>query len=297
MNALAFRMSPSEPHEEMPETFGLQALRLGVITQDGKDYPIYVALAAATSELCKRFLETLGDQQRNIKKYHYASMLRDVLADQWLFTGETWIFGTRGQMLDAKHRATLVVESGKTIMAIMVFGVPESSFVAIDLAAKRTGGDTLRMSGHKSAVALAAAASWVFKWQQENLMMKCVISPLKSDEIIQGNPSLIESVSRTSSSHLEGLRVGHGFPAFCHFLFSRIEADLANDFFSRLGTDTGHEDKSPILALRRTLINRGKKFNQQQMIVAFFKAWNIYRQGGKADMIRALPDEAIPELI
>lgn len=289
---------PLKRQVQPEETFGIKTTLIGTVTQDGKEWPIRAAVLDITPALAQRFLDRLGKIQRRMKTSHLAAMERDMAGDRFVFTGEPLIIGSQGNMIDGQHRCTVCVRTGKNFTCLVLFGVPESSYRAINVTSKRTGSDTLAISGYENTIILAAVAVWIYRWQNEDLLSNVTLSPTEVDEIVSGNPGLNESIAKTYG--VKPFGIGHAFPAFCHFLFSRIDPDSADEFFSRLTTDVGHQERSPILALRRKLLNPvagGRTLSRRQTIVSLFKTWNFYRQGKECRQIVASIDEAIPRLI
>lgn len=296
MSVKSLRVGHSDRSQRVEDRLGIASVPMGTIRQDDRDWPIRAAIVEVTPELAGIFLGTMiGGRQRNVKLAHFSSLVRDMEADRFMFTGQPLIFSEGGNLDDGQHRCRAAVKTGKTFNCLVVFGVPDSSYVALDVTAKRSGADTLRMKGIGSASAMAATAAWIYRWQSEDLITNVSLSPLEVDDIIEGHPGLIDSVVKASPASKLG--AGHAFPAFCHFLFSQVDPEAADDFFRHLATDVGHEDRSPVLALRRMLLNKGRTLAKRQMIVSFFKAWNLYRKGGKIERLYATMDESIPKLI
>jgi hypothetical protein len=288
--------SPKAPESlRLEDRLEIPTIPLSTVHQDGRDWPIRGAIVEVTPELAGIFLSLLGIQQRNIRLMHFASLVRDMGADRFLFTGQPLIFSEAGNLIDGQHRCRAGIKTGKNFRCLVIFGVPDSSYIALDVTAKRSGAETLKMKDIATPSALAAVSTWVFRWQTLDLMSNFALTPLEVDEIVHGNPGLIDSVVKTK--RVARLGAGHAFPAFCHYIFSQIDPEPADEFFANLGTDVGQEERSPILALRRFMLNKGKTLVRRVMIIAFFKTWNYHRKGQKIDRLTVSLDEAIPELI
>lgn len=283
------------PAERTEAVYGIQAIPLGSVWQDGKEWPIRGAIVVVTQELATRFLASMGEVQRGVKAQHMASLHRDLERGKFLFTGEPILFSDKGHMIDGQHRCRVCVDTGKDLTCLVLFGIPESSFKGVNVTAKRTGADTLRIGGHVSATSLAAVAKWLFKYEREMLWTNVVVSPTEVAETVEGHPGLATSV--VQARNCRDLNAGHAMPAFCHYLFSNIDSDTADEFFERLGSDVGHEDGDPVLALRRRLLSKGDpELTTRQQLGCFWKAWNLHRLRRACRSVNFRVDEELPVL-
>jgi len=83
-------------------------------------------------------------------------------AGRWQENGETIIVGKSGNLLDGQHRLQAVIQSGVSIMAIIVFGVDDDEamvMASINQCKVRTVTDILKLSGHQVSHTAKAASN------------------------------------------------------------------------------------------------------------------------------------------
>ena len=86
--------------------------------------------------------------------------------------------------------------------------------------------------------------------------------------------------------------------AFCYYLFSAQNPDLAERFFNHLASGAGLSEHSPVYLLRERLRTNsaGKaKLPILEIIALFFKAWIAYRNGKSVKCLRWNNSGANPE--
>jgi hypothetical protein len=108
----------------------------------------------------RALLASRGDHtNRPISKAVVKKYCVDVAKGDWPVTGETMKIDWFGRMIDGQHRCTAVIETGKSIQTIMVYGVDPNCFVKIDRGQRRNNGHILHISGSLDGKRASAAIS------------------------------------------------------------------------------------------------------------------------------------------
>jgi hypothetical protein len=274
----------------------------GLSVESDDDFPIAdlghglaAQVVLVTPDLARSWLERLYEGQRNVRPYHLKAIVRDIQEGRWRFTAEPIIFSASDELIDGQHRLFACIEANRSILSLVVWGVPDESYHAIDSSAKRTGGDALRSAAVEYPKDVASAVPFVAKWEQGvSLKLSYSMSASEIAEIAERHPGLSESAGRV---RLVARLYGHrSIPTFCHYVFSRVDPAAADDFFYRLGTLENLPKHHPILALHRRLSTGGKPSREEALHLTY-KAWVAYRKGRDVQVLKVHPSEDLPEII
>jgi hypothetical protein len=206
-----------------------------------------------------------------------------IRAGQWVVNGQAIQFSDDGTLLDGQHRLAAVVAAATGAAMLVVRGVPAAARAVIDIGRKRTSGDVLVMGGCRNANSVAGAARLL--WHYDTKTMHQTTNPLVgpgNQDILnlwKENPGLeySSSVGR-KAQRLVSPSVG----TFTHYVFTRVGAEAADDFFEALVEGAALAKSSPILLVRNRLgDNRASKARLGTIEIAalLIKAWNHWRQG------------------
>lgn len=216
----------------------------------------------------------------------YANEMRN---GRWVLNGDPIILGKSGALLSGMLRLEACIVAQKSFPALVIRNVDDSVFETIDAVRRRTVGDILSIRKEASGRILAAALNilWRYASGDYSRSMKAP-SPQVLLSVLAEHPDIRASVSLTTglSSVLP-----HAIAAALHYLFSRVDTELAIRFFSDL---RNHEPQnSAVLALRRQLVNLAEKGGQKKqphLIGLTIKAWEAYRGGTDIKLLRLDPD-------
>lgn len=213
-----------------------------------------------------------------------------ILRDAWFPNGEAIVFDTQGVLINGQHRLKAIVESGRTVPCLVVYGIDPEAMATFDQGKKRSAGDVLSMIGHTHAVQIAATLGWQRAWDNGT-----IDSPSKrtipNDEVIalaNEYADMIDSIKYAAGANNKMIPPGlHGF---LHYHFSQQDKALAEKFFERVIDGIGVEKNSHEYNLRRRLENdlSGVRDEKTQIEIA---ALTI------STWIRVRDNEPVPEYI
>lgn len=252
-----------------------------------------------TPEMAAVWLVEYNTHNRSIRRRVVAAYAEDMRSGNWRETGDSIKRAADGTILDGQHRLAAIAESGVTVPMLVVGNLESVVQDVVDGGARRKFGDVLQLRGEKNYVTLAAVVRRVWYWKTGLRTNTGNYSPSTSQLLLllEEHPELRDSVEAirliTSSSQIPGSILG-----LCHWLFSRLDAEDAAGFFTRLGDGVNLAADSPIYVLRKTMADHHttKSRLTNPVVTAYvIKAWNAYRDGRTISVLRYRVGGANPE--
>lgn len=220
---------------------------------------------------------------RNIRQPVVQSYARDMVSGNWMLNGETLKFDTDGKLIDGQHRLSAVVTADVTVPMVVMRGVDADVMDTVDVGAKRTYADALRLQGEDNTTTLAAVVRRAVMWQRGARTNTGAVRPTarEMNTFIAENPQI-----RTSGELAARLSTRTLLPAsvigLCHWLFSPLEPDEADWFLARVADGDGLPSNSPVAALRNRIVKMrvgGGRVNETEALALVIYAWNAHRAG------------------
>jgi hypothetical protein len=255
-------------------------------------------------DTAETYLET-NHSNRSPKLHKIRTYARDMQAGNWEFNGETIKFDADGALIDGQNRLAAITKAGVALPFLVVRGLRRIAQDTVDTGSARTFGDALKMRGHSNYSQKAAGTT---------LLNRYLTAEFRDNRSGKGHTTTCPSIAELFSifeAHpwiedeaQEWIRLARNTPltpalaCVAWGVLSRIDAEDAAYFFDRMGTDVGHEQGEPILALRRAMANHVGPANTvlARVLLAYvFKAWNKFRSGERADYISYRQGGASPE--
>jgi hypothetical protein len=207
---------------------------------------------------------------------------------RWKFNGDT-IRLNGSRLVDGQHRLLAVVKADVEIDFLLVEGLEEDVFSTIDRGKKRSSADLMAVIGEKNTIALAAALTFVARYEQGALASRRPIPPSKMEALLAQHPAIRDSVAFVEN-HRAGGMIEHSTLIGCHYLFRKVDRDLADLFVENLVNGVNLASDDPIYLLRERLIrnklNSKLKLKSHYKAALVIKAWNHTRQGNKISNLR-----------
>ncbi|WP_428391582.1 hypothetical protein [Lichenicoccus sp.] len=287
---------------EVADQAELQPTTIVTARNDSDNGAIDVDVVEITPE---RARELLGNNPGNriVAPGVVAKYRRDMTARRWLLNGQTIKIGKSGRLLDGQHRLHACVQSEVSFPAIVVQNLDEGVFDTFDLGGRRAFAEILKQRGEKSTAALAAALRWLWMVEEKKIFDR-VQAPTNSelDNILSRHNGIIESLKLSNRiRHVMAPAMGIAL----HYLFSRKNANAAEEFFERIVDGQNLTKDMPVWHIRERLLNdrlsRKVKLAESERFVLTVKAWNAYRQDKKVAQLswrgKGPSREALPEIL
>lgn len=249
-----------------------------------------------TPDIAAALLER-NPNNRSLSKTKIEDFVRDMKGDDWKLNGEPIIIASDGSLNDGQHRCQAVIQSGKSIHTVMIFGVERSTRDTLDQGKNRLVGDYLSMLGKKDANILAASARMLWQWRNFGYVTgfkgTATLKPTRTElvHLVENTPSLVKSID---AIHQPGTgRLGSmGMVAFCHYAMKVASNESAvTEFIQSLVGGAGLEEDDPRLYCRNRLMGERGSMGADQKVELIFRTWNAYRLGEKRTRIGLLGGE------
>lgn len=269
---------------------------------DSKEYATQQVMI--TPELATAWLRR-NEANRKLRHRAVQQYANDMLRGAWKTTGESIKFSASGRLLDGQHRLAAIVDADVALSMVVVTGLDNSAFDAIDTGRSRTGADVLLIEGvgaRESAVA-AGAMPLILNYQRGLAPHSKTRFP--NQELIAAWNS--QSAIRRSSHFVTRLPrkvmpIRHSKALFLHWVFCQRDVEAADSFIEQLFTGELLGRTEPLYHLRQRLLSlrmEGQSIPDLAMLHACIKAWNATRQGRQYTSWRSLfprSDESFPEV-
>lgn len=220
-----------------------------------------------------------------MNRLHVESLAKEMKCGRWKVNGDT-ICLNGSRLIDGQHRLAAVVASGVTIQSFVIEGLPSDVFDTKDVGKRRSGGDTLGVRGEQNAYRLAATLILIDKYMTGRADKSVAYSNTEIEELLEKYPEARESLQTSHST--KGLIAASVLDA-CHYLFSRKDSVLADEFVEKVLRGTGLEEGTPWYVLRERLMKNSiskAKLSKPYVMALCIKAWNHARAGTKVRFLR-----------
>lgn len=256
-------------------------------------------------ELTPQLAESLLKQNisnRPLDTRYAARVANAIRRGEWKLNGDTIRVSRSGRLLDGQHRCTAVVQAGVSVTTMMVLGLDDEVFETIDRGRARTTSDTLAIKGEAYSTALAAITRilHIYSVSGEPYNGNPDHQPTAAQQlaILEANPKLRESAQWVGVRTWVRKFINPSLAGFCHFLFTRADAEAARTFFDGLETGAGLDAGSPVLLLRNRLSEATKdkgRLTNTYKAGLIFKAFKLHRDGASIKTLRVRTEGDCPE--
>ncbi len=245
-----------------------------------------------TPEIAREILSR-NTNNRTIKPTLVKFYMREMDNNKWDVNGESIKIASDGILIDGQHRLEAISRRNKGIHTYVIRGLDASSFLTIDCGKPRNHGDFLKISGiegNQTLIAASARVAMSFNATGEvTSASKGRISPQDIVSFVDKNPGILESVSKLQQKF--GKIMPNSIAVGCHYVFSIIDMEKADEFFHCLSTGENLVEGNPILALRNRLFShrgdgRAGEGHRRMLMYFVVHAFNAFMDGKE---IRNIP--------
>lgn len=229
----------------------------------------------------------LGKNQgnRNLKVRRIAELARDMANHEFAVTGEAIKFDWNGRLIDGQNRLTAVIQSGTSIVTLVVRGLDPTVQAILDTGSKRTGADALKMKTDSTQPTTAAAAIRIINAFDSGAMPTALSKApeMTHAELLKwhkANATEIDDCVDQARAWTKKLGIPASALAACLFILGRIDADAAHRFFEEMATlKLGGADDPRTILIRRYQSLTGERYMPSQWVYFTIRAWNAWRTG------------------
>lgn len=250
-----------------------------------------VEIITITPDVAEQWLRN-NTRNRKVREEHVENLADKIRTGEFKFNGDAIRLSRDNVLLDGQHRLLAVKRSGISIRQVVVRGLDDETQVTMDRQNRRTLGHHLDIMGESNSKTLTATLNMAWQWDHGvrwriGTNGAGVPSYEQSYEYLLAHPGIRVSVEVTKSLRSKKI-MRESTGALLHWVFSRLDAGAAEEFFERLISGAHVDDGDPVWALReRSKDLRADKLENPQTIVPLAcKAWNLYCLGKSVKFLR-----------
>lgn len=241
-------------------------------------------LKTITPQWAAKTLAEKNIGNRALNRAHVEFLANEIRRGTWKVTGFPIVMNAE-RLVDGQHRLAAVVKAGLSIQTFVADNIPSDVFDAIDNGRRRSTGDTLGVRGEKNGDQLSSALILIDRYIKGRTHERGSYSNTEIMELLERHPAARKSIQ---PGHRKAL-LSPSVLAACHYLFSRIDSVLAEEFFDKVTRGAGLEEGSPWHLLRERLVKNSvssAKLDRPHLMALCIKAWNAVRTGARPRSIR-----------
>jgi hypothetical protein len=249
-----------------------------------------VDILEVTPEMAEAWLEK-NTRNRSLRESRVVNTAGALMRGEWKLTGDCIVFDEAGELINGQHRLHAIVLSGVSGRLVVLRGVPAENQEVMDQNLSRNLADALKLRGKPYCFALAAALKFFYRLEyiKETGNVNYAnpgVRPTTPQclHLFDQNPEIIDYVPRVGSFN-KALKMRTGVTTALWYSFAEINEPDATAFFEALLDGAKLAKQSPILQLRRILINdmvsARPKMRDYREAALICKAWNLYREGNQ----------------
>lgn len=260
------------------------------VSSDGS---VRVLFEIITPEIAAEYLG-LNLKNRSLSEVLAATYSQDMAKDKWYLNTDAIGFDSTGALMNGQHRLTAVIESGKAVEMMVVYGLDEKSRATTDIGRKRTVADELKMRGITNNNQIAAAVR--MRLQYENKTIGLTQSFRYSNaEIIEWAgvwEEEFQGAIKQAKNVYKNCKVSPTVLACAYSIFNGIDVELAEHYYGKLAS--GENVSGTILTVMKKLQAQSTsraKLPPPFLLWILIRGWNALRHGESLERI-ITPDSA-----
>lgn len=118
---------------------------------------VSVAFVEITPTFAAELLAIRNVKNRKFIKTNHEAIALAIQEGRFVFKGDTLVFGTNGALLDGQNRLQGIVDGGKTVYMLAIFGINPDFQAIMDKGRPRTHAQSLDLVGHDDTRQLSSA--------------------------------------------------------------------------------------------------------------------------------------------
>ncbi len=251
----------------------------------GSDRNIIAEVMTITPDEATSWLRC-NKSNRPVRKKHVAFLASEIVKGNWQVNGQAIVIADDEQVLDGQHRLFAIIEAGKPIQSLVVYGITPEAFRTIDTGAVRTGSDALclHFDDCSQAVikAVATAVQWCVRLERGTVFAQSKTSNTDVIAYVKAHMSLLQCAETLQSYPKDTRPLSIGCGTALYEMFTRRKPQLADRFMERLYTGEGLCRTDVEYVLRQAFIRDALRTTKLPMGIRMkmvIKGWN-WRQRG-----------------
>jgi hypothetical protein len=108
-----------------------------------------------------------NEHNRPVRKNHVLFLANQIKSGLWQINGQAIVIADNEQVLDGQHRLLAIIESGKSIKTLVVYGITPEAFSTIDTGAVRSSADALYLHFNEHGIGIVKAVATAVPWLKQ----------------------------------------------------------------------------------------------------------------------------------
>lgn len=222
-------------------------------------------------------------RQKDVEKYAGA-MNRGQFKGE---NGETIIINADGLLIDGQHRLRgFLATNLESIKLLVVTGATDPD--SINQGRSRTPADVLAMHGYRNVFALAAAARWLYvyenSWPTGLRGQRSAVTIESTQEIVKEHSDLCDAVDTVVQKYRKtSTLLTPSVASFVRVVTNRIDGEKSDQFLQALDDGiVGAPETKTLHTLRERLLIRNTRSGHltgSDIVVLCVRSWNALREG------------------
>ena len=245
---------------------------------------VLVEVVKITPAVAARWLQA-NQHNRPLNAAHVAFLAREIDEGHWCLNGQALVIAENEDVLDGQHRLHAVIESGKTIESLVVYGIDAGAFKTIDTGKVRSGQDVLSLNFPNNkrtrCSATATAARWCILFARKSWTSTIKVSNTDILDWVNAHSEIWAMVDSCFEFPREQRQLAPGPMAALMYQFDQRNSAQAEAYVRTLNTGVDLTPKDPAYILRNLFAKDAQRLNSRytgvtrmKMIV---KGWSVMR--------------------
>ena len=238
-------------------------------------------LMMVTPEMAQEWL-TRNTNNRRLSKGTVAAYARDIVAGDWLVTGDAIRFDNSGMLIDGQHRLQACIQAELPFNSYVIGGLDSAVMRVIDHPRIRTVADNMHRENLRHPVLMAAASRWLFVFKYGSLAIgKGRVTPTEVMRMANRHPKLERSCAVSNGC----FGVTASILSAVHYVAANLvdgaDQETADNFAAVFTAGQSFYPDDAALAWRERLLRMREartRLVQEQMQRGTVHAWNLFRQ-------------------
>lgn len=268
---------------------------------------VTVAVEVITPAIAKKMLEGNTDN-RKLRRQRVAQYTDAMKRGMWEIQNDAITISKTGKLLNGQHRLTAIVESDQPCQCVVLRGVEDSAFTAIDSGLSRTVNDSLVAAGVTSnATHLSPIAKTLIGMDAGiNIFDTAAMALVQRHDVVdyvEKNSEILDwalSVSRKADSAVGGIR--HAWGVFAILAAQKHGTEKVDEFVNLVVDGAGLKPGDSPLALRNWLSRQRGSWSRNASktnIAVYINTFNKWMASEKVSVVRPFGGswENFPEVV
>ena len=177
---------------------------------------------------------------------------------RWQFNGDPFRFNGDGTMIDGQHRALAVIDSGKTVKALVIRDLPGVVHPTIDTGSVRNLANELSFRQEPSVTNVAATLRLIYLYESGEILTIATRSS-RSGELLKmldnDHDAILESVRMAQPAYKAAGGRQSTLAAVAYLGSKEHDQDAMQDWLDHLREGTNYDEGDACLAYRNYATN------------------------------------------